>query len=45
MTAVLLSPPFVLSAVEVRASNAVPCSTSLDFAQDERGMIVMRMPL
>jgi len=29
--------PFVLSEVEARDMNGAACSTSFDFAQDERG--------
>ena len=28
--------PFVLREVEARATNGIACSTSFDFAQDER---------
>ncbi len=45
MKALHLSNPFVLSAVEARASRAARHSTSFDYAQDERGDILTRMPL
>jgi hypothetical protein len=45
MIAGLPPTPFVLSEVEAHASRAAPGGTSFDFAQDERRLIIARMPL